>query len=344
MPVSQAHETQRTARPRRRGRRILAVLLALVLLLAAGVGGFALFLNSKVGNVKVDDSLLPAADGHTGSGSEQGSGSDNDDDTPALVSGAGDNYLLIGSDARRGESASRSDVIVLAHVTQAKDKVYLIHFPRDLYVPIPGHGKDKINAAFAYGGGALLTRTIQQLTGVRIDHAAKIDFEGFQRMTDAVGGVRVWAEEPSDHGSFQITKGWNDLNGEQALAFVRERHQLSEGDISRGRRQQAFIKGLMVKTLSPGVLLNPVKLSKFLNAATDNMVVDAGLTPKYLRSEALSLRNVRGGDIAFLTAPFSGYGTAPNGGAIDLLDERGMEDLRLALQDDKLADYLAQHR
>lgn len=336
---------------RRRLRRALFTLLTLVLVVALGLGGFAVYLNSKVGNVTVDDSLLPADDeaggageapGPSGEGSSDGTGEeDGGEPDRDLVRGAGENYLIIGSDAQPGEAGSRSDVIVLAHVTEANDKVYLIHFPRDLYVEIPGRGKDKINAAFAYGGGALLARTVQNLVGVEIDHAAKIDFTGFERMTDAVGGVRVYAEEASTHYDFTINQGWNDLTGAQALDFVRERKQLSEGDISRGRRQMAFIKALMVKTLSPSVLLNPVRLTRFVDAATDNLVVDAGMTADFMRGRAFDLRDLRGDDIVFVTAPFKGYGVAPNGGAIDILDEPGMERLAFALQDDDVERFLA---
>lgn len=323
------------ARRRRRGRRAFAAFLALVLLIFAGAAGFVWYLDSRLGNIKTDD-LLPTGDGGSGDPGTTDSG------TP-LVTGMGENYLVIGSDARPGDTFSRSDVMVLAHVTEKKDKVYLIHFPRDLYVTIPGKGKDKINAAYAYGQAPLLVRTFQDLLGVKIDHAAQIDFQGFVAITDAVGGIRVWAEEASTANNVQIHKGWNDLNGTQALAFVRERHQLSEGDISRGRRQMAFIKALMVKTLSPGVLLNPLKLADFMNAATSNLTVDRAMTPKFMRSEALSLRNVRSDDIVFITAPFTGYGTAPNGGAIDLVDERKMERLGLALQKDDVAGYLAEN-
>ena len=275
----------------RRGRRLLAVLLGLALFVLGPIAGFVFFLTTKLTDLTSDASLLPPS---------QTLGPD-DSATPdeRLIEAPGENYLLIGSDAQPGESGSRSDVIILGHVNAAKTKVYLIHFPRDLYVEIPGRGKDKINAAYAYGGGALLARTLQNLTSVKVDHAAKIDFEGFKSMTDAVGGVRVWAEE-----------GRNDLNGEQALQFVRERYQLTEGDISRGRRQLAFVKALMVKSLSPEVVLNPIKLTKFITAVSDNVVVDEGMTASFMRSQALAMKGIRGGDIEFITAPFSGYGTA----------------------------------
>lgn len=339
MQEQYADDAEPTLRTRRRGRRILVALLLMAFLAVASMGGFLLYLNSKVGSIQTDTTLLPTAGSNDGGGTGEGTGSGGE----TLVTDAGTNYLIIGSDARPGETFSRSDVIILAHVTKKKDKVYLIHFPRDLYVQIPGRTKDKINAAYAYGGGALLAQTLQNLTKVKVDHAAKIDFEGFKRMTDAVGGVRVWAEQPSTQGDLQIVKGWNDLNGTQALVFVRERYQLREGDIDRGRRQMAFVKALMVKTISPGVLLNPVKLTTFIQAATDNMTVDAGLTGKYIRSEALSMRDLRPDDIVFITAPFSGYGTAPNGGAIDILDEIRMDRLAEALQNDKVDQYLAEN-
>ena len=88
--------------------------------------------------------------------------------------------------------------MVLVHLPEDRSQIQLIHFPRDLYVPIPGHGSNKLNAAYAFGGAPLVVEAIQNLAGIKIDHLALIDFEGFKRMTDAVGGVRVYAEEASD--------------------------------------------------------------------------------------------------------------------------------------------------
>lgn len=317
---------------KRRLRRTLIVLGCVVLLVLAGVAGYVGYLSTKVDDI-AREPLLPAQeDGEAGTTTKG----------DALVTGRGTNYLVIGSDARPGEGASRADVIQLVHVPSDSSGVYLVHFPRDLFVEIPGKGEDKINAAYAYGGAPLLVRTIQDLVGVRIDHVAKTDFEGFKQMTDAVGGVRVYAEEASGNGGnggVAITKGWNDLDGEQALGFVRERYELSEGDISRGQRQQAWMKAIMTKALSPGVLLNPVKFSGFVEAGTSNSVVDDTLTSKEIRDQALSLRGLRGDDIHFITAPFSGYGTSPAGASIDVLDEEGMAELGDALKADEMDAY-----
>ena len=325
-------ETDTAPQPRRRSRlkRTLAVLLALVLLITiGGTAAYLLFLNHTVSSNVERQSLLPTP-GVSGA-------------TPAPTKKAAakqaQNILIIGSDARSGLAGARSDVIVLMHVAGNRKTVNLVHFPRDLYVPIPGRGKDKINAAFAYGGAPLLVQTLQDLVGVPVDHVAIVDFEGFKRMTDAVGGVNVYVEESSSGGGHTFTKGFQQMGGAEALAFVRERKSLSEGDISRGRRQQAFIKALMLKSLSKDVLANPVRLAQFVDAGTSNLTVDDGFTVSEMRKEALSLRSLRGKDITFITAPFTGYGTSPQGASIDLLDEQGMKELGTALQDDAMSTY-----
>jgi len=325
-----------TARRKPRwGRRILGILLGLVLLIVIGVGGYLGFLNHTVSsNVKQQDLL----------GEDQGGGTNVPDPAASkVVSGRGTNYLFIGSDARPGDTVSRSDVIILMHIDQDSNKVYLIHFPRDLYVTIPGHGKNKINASYAFGGAPLLVRTVQDLIGVKINHVAKTDFTGFSAMTDAVGGVRVWAAEASNGtgngGPVVIHKGWNDLNGTQALAFVRERHDLSEGDISRGQRQLAFIKALMTKAISKPVVTNPIKVAQFVDAATKNLVVDKSLSVGAMRSQAFALRNIRSGDIVFVTAPFTGFANDPKAGAIDVVDDAGMATLGQDLANDTMDKY-----
>ena len=308
-----------TRRPRRRmsrRRRVAVSVLAFLLLVVIGIGGYGWFISSKVDRNLTREDLI------------------GEQDTEGLVDDKGENYLLIGSDTRPGDSG-RADVIQLIHVDEAKEKIWIIHFPRDLYVPIPDHGEDKINAAYAYGKSPLLVSTIQDLVGVKIDHVAQTDFEGFVELTDALGGVTVQNEQASP----KYPKGTTELDGDNALEFVRERKTLEEGDISRGQRQQAWLKGIMTKTLTPGVLLNPNKLSNVIDAGTEHTVVDKALTGGEIRSQALGLRGVRGGDIRFVTAPFDGYGTSPEGASIDILDEEGMEDLADALQDDHMESF-----
>jgi LCP family protein required for cell wall assembly len=324
------HVPQDAPRKRSRLRRTLAVLLAVVLLVVVGgAAAYVLFLNHTVSKNVKHDALLPTpgVDGAT------------DAPTKNPAAKGAQNILISGSDARSGLAGARSDVIVVMHIADDRKTVTLVHYPRDLYVSVPGHGKDKINAAFAYGGSPLLVRTLQDLVGVPIDHVAVIDFEGFKNMTDAVGGVNVYAEEASNSRGFAFHKGFNQMSGAAALAFVRERKQLSEGDISRGRRQQAFIKALMLKSLSKDVLTNPVKLAQFVDAGTSNLTVDNGFSVADMRGEAFSMRNLRGKDISFVTAPFTGFGTSPAGASIDVVDEAGMKALGEALQKDAMSTY-----
>ena len=319
---------RRTRRPMGTGKRILVSLLALVLLIIIGIGAYVWFLSSKVDrNLDREDLLGTQSEDYDPNRDSSGN---------KLVTDAGTNYLLLGSDARPGETFSRADVIQLVHVDEDNENIWLIHFPRDLYVPIDGHGKDKINAAYAYGKAPLLVRTIQDLVGVKIDHVAKTDFEGFVALTNALGGVTV----NNPQGGDDFPKGRIELDGDEALEFVRERKSLQEGDISRGERQQAWLKGIMNETLTPGVLLNPAKLTDVIDAGTKHTTVDNQLTTSKIRSQAIALRGVRGDDIHFVTAPFAGYGTTSGGASIDVLDERGMERLGEALQRDDMDSFV----
>ena len=318
----------RGSRRKRRLRITLSVVAVLVLLVVGGAAAYVTFLNHTITSNVKHESLLP-----TPSAAEP---------APTKLAEAKDaqNFLVIGSDSRSGGgSGGLSDVIVLVHINNDRSRVDLVHFPRDLYVNIPGHAKDKINAAYSLGGAPLLVRTVQNLVDTPIDHVSMIGFEGFKAMTDAVGGVDVFAEQSSTSPSGNVVKGMNHLSGDQALAFVRERKQLSEGDISRGKRQQAFIKALMLKGLSKDVLWNPMTFAGFADAATKNLTVDDAFSVSDMRSEALQMRNLRGGDIYFTTAPFTGFGTSPSGGSIEILDKAKIKQLSSALQHDDMASY-----
>ena len=321
-------------------RRTMWVLVAAVVLLVvpiASIAGYGAYVSHIVSTNLHQDNLLPALTPEQLKGGVSSSPTTAPGVTP--VAGTGVNFLLVGSDAGVDRSGARADVIMLVHVPEDRHNVTLIHFPRDLYVDIAGHGQDKINASYAYGGAPLLVGTLQQLTGAHVDHVAVIGFDGFKTMTDAVGGVDVYVEESSNEAGYAFTKGTMHLGGAQALAFVRERHQLSEGDISRGRRQQAFLKALMLKVLSSDTLVNPIKLSNLVDAATRNLTVDQTLDIGKMEGLALSLRSIRGNDVRFITAPFSGFATTSAGADIDVVDVAKMAAMGQALADDKLDDW-----
>jgi LCP family protein required for cell wall assembly len=324
--------TEGRRRDRRGVKRALIVLIALFVFLFAIATAFVGYLGYTVNDNVTHADMLP----------ENRPPVTAPDGTEVAEKGTGTNFLVVGTDSRPGD-VGRSDVMVLVHIPDDGQQVNMVHFPRDLYVDIPGHGKNKLNAAYAFGGEPLLVETMENLLKIRIHHVAKTNFDGFKNMTDAVGGVRVYAEEASNGSEngrpVVIRKGWNDVNGEQALGFVRERKTLSEGDISRGRRQLAFIKALMLKAISPATVTNPIKIAKFTDAATKNLVLDQDLSISELRDYAVSLRDIRGGDVVFSTAPFTGFGTSPEGASIDVVDKKAMAELGTALRTDTMEEY-----
>lgn len=350
--MSQSRPREAEPGGRRRRRRIIAIVVAVLAVPVLALGGYLGWLNHVATTNIQHAELLPggtapatALPGQAGGDpvdpSEPGAPGEGGIPAPAAVptDSVGENYLLIGSDARAGLAGARSDVIMLMHVPVDKHNITLVHFPRDLYVYIPGRGRNKINAAFAFGGAPLLVQTLQDMLGVKIDHVAMIGFEGFKRMTDAVGGVDVNVEEGGTIDGHVFVEGTMHLDGATALAFVRERKDLSQGDISRGRRQQAFLKALILKSISRETLGNPATLASFVDAATSNVVVDQALDIGQMRSELISMSGLRGGDVRFVTAPFTGFGRSPYGASIVLVDWTKLAELGAAIREDRLDGY-----
>ncbi len=220
--------------------------------------------------------------------------------------------LLLGSDKRADGSVAgeRSDTMMVARIAADRQSVSIVSIPRDCWVEVPGHGKAKINAAFAHGGTALAVQTVENLSGVRIDHVAVIDWEGFKDLTDALGGVTVKIPKTvyDPYRKKKWEAGTHRLNGEEALTYVRQRAGLPGGDLDRVKRQQNLIRELANQTLSSGTLSNPVTVYQVLDSITSNLEVDEGWTPAEMRSLAYSLRSMRSGDLYFSTIPVRGTG------------------------------------
>ena len=254
------------------------------------------------------------------------------------------NYVLLGSDSRdpNNEGAGRSDSIMLVHLNAKRDMAYIISFPRDMYVQIPGYGRNKINAAFAFGGPKLIVTTLENLTGDRMDHIALIDFEGFIQLTNDLGGVTVYNKTDFSAHGYHFPQGDITIKGEQALYFVRERHQLPRGDFDRAENQRNVIKAIAQKGLSAGVMSNPVTFIKFVTGVAKHLTVDSKLTDAEIRDTALSLR-LTGNDIEVLQAPVSGTGTTEDGQSIDIVDQAKLRELRIALRNDKLENYVKKY-
>jgi polyisoprenyl-teichoic acid--peptidoglycan teichoic acid transferase len=254
------------------------------------------------------------------------------------------NYVLLGSDSRDpgSEGSGRSDTILVVHLNAKRNKAYIISFPRDMYVNVPGYGKNKINAAFAFGGTQLAVRTLEDLTGVRMDHVALIDFEGFIRLTEDLGGVTVTNKTAFSAHGFDYPKGDITIAGEEALSFVRERKSLPGGDLDRAENQRNVIKAIVQKGLSVRMISDPAAFINFLNKVAKYLTVDNDLSDEEITRTAHSLR-LTGKDIELLQAPISGFATLGNGQSIDVVDTAKMTELARAMKKDKLSEYVSKY-
>ncbi|WP_405617297.1 LCP family protein [Streptomyces sp. NBC_01508] len=246
------------------------------------------------------------------------------------------NILLIGSDTRAGSGngkygrdeggSQRSDTTILLHLAADRQSATAVSIPRDLMVEIPscqtsdgkrsGEQSAQFNWAFQFGGTACSIRTVEKLTGIRVDHHMVVDFSGFKDMVDAVDGVEVCLRKPVDDrdAHLKLPAGKQTLTGEEALGFVRARKTIGDGsDTERMERQQQFLGSLVKKVQSNGVLLNPTRLYPVLDAATKSVTTDPGLnTLKDLYDLARGLRNVPTEKVQFLTVPRQPYANDPN--------------------------------
>ncbi|WOP19581.1 LCP family protein [Raineyella sp. LH-20] len=253
------------------------------------------------------------------------------------------NYIVMGTDTRDvGAERGRSDALMLVHIPSDRKSITIISFPRDMWVPIPEHGTAKINAAYSWGGQALTVRTMQDLLGVPIDHIVTTDFQGFQDMTTALGGVTVYNPIASNQ-DMTFPQGEVTLQGENALAYVRERYDLPRGDFDRAERQRTVIQAIMRKALSADVLANPGQFTNFVSSLSKYLTVDAGLTDTELLKTGMSLRDMTGDDIHLMQAPIAGTGWSADKQSIDLVDEPKLAELRDALKNDTVDQYRAKY-
>jgi LCP family protein required for cell wall assembly len=222
------------------------------------------------------------------------------------------NYLLIGLDKRSSNPSTgqRSDTIMILHVPAGHQRAYLVSIPRDLLVQIPpdpatdyGGGADKINAAFEHGGANLLSATISTLTGVRFDGAAIIDFSGFAKVVNLVGGIEVCVEQQitSVHTGRTFAIGCQGMNGADALDYARQRYDLPNGDFDRQRHQQQILKGIADKVSSAGMLANPIRLDQLVRAIGGTLTVDANGAS--LDDVVLALRNLGSNELTGVEVP-----------------------------------------
>jgi LCP family protein required for cell wall assembly len=307
----QPPEPPAPTRPRKKRRRVIRwIVLGVVVALIAS-GGYVFYNYQRfVGGVTRVDAI------------EESATEDFD--------GTAQNILLVGDDhrpdgatdadlAKLGTEADgggvNTDSLMVLHLPADGSSATIVSIPRDSYVDVPGYGKNKINSAFSLGGGnddpvggaRLLIQTVQNLTGLTIDHYVRVSLLGFYNIADALGPIDVCLINPVNdpYSTLNLPAGVSTLNAQQALAFVRQRHGLTNGDLDRAVRQQYFLTVEARKMLSAGTLLNPFKLGNVLDAVSSSIETDSSLNFIHLATQmrGLSADNITSATIPILGTP-----------------------------------------
>jgi len=327
----QSRPSRRRRRKRRPTlRRAITTALSFTLLLlgsAAGIAGLAYAkYNGQIKRVKA----LNVSDPHI---------------RKAVLQKNAENFLIIGSDSRAGMSKSygnvdgaRSDTTILVHLSSGHTKATVISFPRDSWVSIPDcKGSDgqvipahteMFNSAFSIGGPACTVATVQELTGIAVTHFVQIDFAGFERIVDALGTISMCSPVAVDdpESGLKMHPGTNQLDGKDALAYVRARHNLGDGsDLGRIKRQQKFLGAVLRKAMRGDLLRDPSALTGFLNAVTASITLDEDTSLWDLHRLGSSLGGLNPKRVAFYTAPIANRDYSPPGTGLTgkvLLDDR----------------------
>lgn len=269
------------------------------------------------------------------------------DNRPA--DGKGKNIVLVGSDSREGLTAEqrdnlatgradgkRTDSIMLLHIPDSGDPT-LVSLPRDSYVPIPGRGRNKINASYSIGGPQLLVRTVESATGLRVDGYMEIGFGGFASVVDSVGGVEMCLKKPMKDvkAGIDLPAGCQTLDGKNALGYVRARYSDPLGDLGRAERQRQFLGALMNKMATPANLINPVKLRSMGASGAQGVAVDQDMSPWGALQVMLALRKVSNGSGQSMQVPLADNAYPTRHGQAVLWDSSRSKALFDALNNDR---------
>jgi LCP family protein required for cell wall assembly len=274
----------------------------------------------------------------------------------AIADTAGTNWLLAGSDSREGltkaerkelrtgkdEGSQRTDTLMVIHIDDS-GKSTLVSLPRDSYVTIPAHigldgiaiedRRNKINTAYSQGGAPLLVETVERNTGLHIDHYMEVGFKGIRDITDAVGGVNmcVPADVTDENSGLNLLAGCQELDGRNALAYVRMRYADPKGDLGRIERQQQFLSSVMKKVATPAVLLNPISMWKLVDAGTGSVNVGETDTVMDIGNLAKAMRALSNGNGTLTTVPVSETDANTAAGSSVIWDDVAARELFVSL-------------
>ena len=297
VPVSAARRLARQIAASRRGRRqrlglaAVGAMSAITLLVSGSAWVLTSYVGSSLGRVNAGTSGTPSSG-------------------PV-------NILVAGVDTRGGLThrqeialhvgsaiSANSDTLMLVHIPADHRSVDVVSLPRDSWVEIPGHGMNKINAAYGIGGAALMVSTVERATGLTINDYIEVNFLGFVKVIDALGGVRICVPFAVDdsYSGLHLSAGSHHVNGVTALKFARDRHSFAASDLARIQNQQQLMSSLFAEATQTGVLANPVRLQQVLSSVTAAVKVDKGFNLIRLADE---LRGMRSANITFTTVPIA---------------------------------------
>jgi len=321
--------TEPAAKPSKSGRVLAVALASVAATLVAVLAIAALFVNqvehSLTQNLDRED-LMP-----TDTGAHP---------TKEQVAGSALNFVIMGYDSR-DPSVDRSSSLMILHLNAERDQAYFITFPRDTWVSIPGQGNNKISAAYQTGGSKLAVSALENLTDTRIDHAALVEIQGFDKLTDQLGGVTVYNKTAFQSHGFDYQKGNITVSGTRAIYFVGGRNSLPRGDFDRAANERNLVRAIMAKTLSAKTLSDPGRLFALVSGAAEHLTVDKGLTNARIRSTVTSLR-LSNKNVHLMKAPMSGKANR-RGQRVAIVDAAKLGELRTALREDKVNEYLAKY-
>jgi len=333
---------------RRGHRKGPAILTAGALVVVAAVGWYGWTLNKTL------DDITQVPDGSLDVGERPAAPEEPTEALNILLMGADNPEQLVDkptiaellAEDEWDPGAYRSDTVMVMHIPADREAAYIVSVPRDSYVEIyddegQAQGKNKVNEAFAAYGPFGTWRTVENLSGIRLDHMAIIDYGGFKDLTTAIGGVDVYIPEAVYDSKLdqQWDEGWVHLEDQLALNYVRMRYGLLNGDFDRVARQQNFLRALLRKTLSDEVVGDPTKFPDTLRAVVSHLTVDQGWSKGDLRSLALQMRGLETRNVEFLTLPFDRYGEV-DGMSVNFIDEQRSKELWKAFADDRIDAYL----
>ncbi|MFJ2767986.1 LCP family protein [Streptomyces sp. NPDC087300] len=310
----------RRRKPRAKRRKVLVVTAwtaaSVVVIGGAGLGYAYFKLNGNIKGVDINAALGT--------------------DRPLDVDNGSQDILVLGSDSRSGdnakygkdEGAARSDTAMIVHVYKGHKKASIVSIPRDTLITRPecksvdgkstdpGGQRQMFNTAYEVGGPACAVKTVEKMSGIRMDHYLEVDFTGFKKLIDTLGGVELTTKKPikDEKSHLDLDAGKHTLDGEQALGLVRTRHGVGDGsDLGRIQLQQAFIKALINQVKDVGVFSNPKKLFDLADDATSAITTDSDLNDvKSLAGFANGLKGIGAGDMKMVTLPIEYDPADPN--------------------------------